>query len=127
MPEPQPPPRERIGGTIAGQKFAVETQHLISVLLIVVVAGVIYFLVHVQQQHTEALIRQLRDEHELMFQRMTNLANALRVVDWNQGRPLADRVPLDLPSAMFEDRRPSDDERRPRAPSRRPNDVAAPP
>lgn len=120
--------RERIGGTIGGQKFALETQHLISVLLIVVVAAVIYFLVNVQQQKTEALISQLRDEHELMFQRMTLIGNALRVVDWNQNRPVADRVPIDLPAALFEDyRRSSDDERRPRTPARRPGDVPSPP
>jgi hypothetical protein len=110
------PPREQIGGEIGGQKFHIETQHLISVLLIVVVGAIIYFLVNVQQGKIESLIDQLRDDHDAMakslrddhdqmFLRMTRLANALRVLDYNQQRPAAERVPLDLPVSLFEDYR----------------------
>jgi hypothetical protein len=135
------PPREHIGGTIGGQKFEIQTQHLISVLLIIVVAAVIYFLVHVQQTKTEALINhlrqdheqmagRLREDHEQMFRRMTILGNALRVVDWNQNRPIAERVPIDLPADLFEEYRRGGSDPEPRRgprPPHRESDRPAPP
>ena len=127
---PEPPrSRDSLGGTIAGQQFKVETQHLISVLLIVVIAGAFYF----QQRHTADLLTQmqtnantqiagLRTEHEEMLERMRFLANALRLVDWNQNRSISDRVPIDLPPELFEEyRRAADPAGRasPTAPARR--------
>ena len=99
------PADEHLEGTVGGQKFSLQTANLIPILLIVLVGAILYYQIVVQQRNIGAAIQTLKGEHQAMSARMTLLGHALRVVNWNQGRPAAERAPIDLPPEWFEEYR----------------------
>lgn len=101
-----PPPgngREQFSGTIAGHTFALNTRDLISVLLLVGLFIMGYFV----WQGQKSAMRLIWDSQQLMMTRLEQQDAHLReqtaqivrffyALDYNQGVPPEKRVPLHL-------------------------------
>jgi hypothetical protein len=94
---PGPPEQERVEGSVAGQRFSIQTTNLVQVLLIVVLGVAGYF----QWMTMSRLTEELHADHAHLQEQMRAVGSALRIVDWNQGRPPAERVPIFLPPELF--------------------------
>lgn len=95
--------KEQFAGTIGGQTFSVSVRDLLSLLLLigVFVLGFIVWqqmslglrLLHGQHRQIEEM---LDDQNDLLRQQTEEMANFFYALDFNQGKPPEQRIPLRL-------------------------------